>query len=318
MSRAVLLAIVVAVGGMVSADTAQAFHRHRVRTTCIAYYPGLYSFPACCGCTYPPYTYGCSYAFPKFCGARRACWPGYLTCSRSYGPYGYSCGGCAPCGYSCGGYGCGSCGYGDCGMGCGSCGSCGMGCGDCGMGCGSCGGCGSCDGGCVGGSCGGSGCVGCDSGYSSAGGSYESDEKVIYDGPAPGPGASEVPPPEPDPSASNSRNNFHLTSARSASQDASQAFARGLQSYRNGNLGDAQMAFGAATAADPDNALYLYHQALVAYDQYGAEAANDWLARAIDAERESPVKNWGRRMERVQGQVRLWIEQARRQAGLRR
>jgi hypothetical protein len=329
MRRAVLLAMIVSAGGLWNAEPAQAFH-HRMRTTCIAYYPGLYSYPSYCGAVYPPYTYACSYGYPKFCGHRKACWTGRLSCTRPNGPYGYSCGGCGwGCGDACGGgcsfvtgSGCydGGCGGGDCGFGCdGGCygGSCGDGCGGCGDGgcMGGCGGCG--DGGCVGG-CGGGdgGCVGCDTASSAPVGS---DEKVLYDGPAPAPSPTEVPAPEADPSASTQRGAFRLTSTQGAAQqDGSGDFARGLRSYREGNMSAASEAFSSATSAEPTNALYQYYQALVTYNQYGADAANQSLAQAIDMERQAPVKNWGRMMERVQGPARLWIEQARREAGLRK
>jgi hypothetical protein len=77
-------------------------------------------------------------------------------------------------------------------------------------------------------------------------------------------------------------------------------------------LGD----FEVAASAEPNNALYHYYRALTMYDVAGAEAAQEALQRAVDAESREPVKNWGKRMERVQGRGRLWIEMARRNAGL--
>ncbi len=78
----------------------------------------------------------------------------------------------------------------------------------------------------------------------------------------------------------------------------------------------AVQSFEAAAAAEPQNAMYHYYRALALYNLSGAEAAGEWLQQAVELEREQPVPNWGRRMERVQGRPRLWIEQARRDAGL--
>ena len=81
-------------------------------------------------------------------------------------------------------------------------------------------------------------------------------------------------------------------------------------------MSDAAAAFSAAVTAEPENAVYQYHLALAEYDVHGAEAAADTLAKAVEAERAAPVKDWGRRMERVQGKNRVWVEKARREAGL--
>jgi predicted Zn-dependent protease len=154
------------------------------------------------------------------------------------------------------------------------------------------------------------------------GGSFESDEKVLYDGPAPGPVASPEPAaaPEPtaDPSASNQQTNFRLASqtSRNGSGEGSGAFGRGLRSYRDGNMNEALVGFEAAAVAEPQNALYQYYRALAVYNQQGAEAASQWLQQAVELERQAPVANYGKRMERVQGRARLWIEQARAEAGL--
>ncbi len=256
-----VLTILVAAGALWGlVDTADAFC-HKVRTTCIAYYPGLYSF-APCGCGYPPYVYSCTYRYPKYCGRHKSCWRGYLSCASQY-PYG--------------------CGYG-------ACDGCGVGCGGC-------------DGGCA---CG-----------SSTGGpaSFETDSKTIYDGPASGAPAS----PEPadtDPTASTHQIGFRL--AAGTSRDGTPAYSRGLRSYWDGNMSEALRAFDAAAAAEPKNALYQYYRALTFYRLQGPAAAGDWLAQAVEMERQSPIENWGPRMERVQGRARLWVEQARHDAGLGR
>ena len=300
-----LTAVLVAAGTVWGlADRAEAFH-HVVRARCIAYYPGLYSF-GCCGCPPcppPPYTYPCVYRYPKFCGHFKSCWNGRLLCATGCRRGGL-------CGFGCG-YGCFGCGVGGCApRGYGYCGGCGTGCGACGSSCGACGdgscGTGGCD------SCGGGNCqIG---GGASAGRSYQTDEKVLYDGPAPGP--EQNPAPEPDPSAGIMRSPFHLAS--SAQRDGSNDFARGLRAYWDNNMTDALRSFEAAAAAEPHNALYHYYRALALYNLSGAEAAGEWLQQAVELEREAPVANWGRRMERVQGRPRLWLEQARQNADLGR
>jgi hypothetical protein len=231
------------------------------------------------------------------------------------------------------------CGYGNCGIGCGGCG-----CGDCGYGCsGYCGGacvkhprlaahkawkaykhawrrgcyadcfdgCGSCFDGCE--SCG-SGCGdGCTSGGCSSCGS-STDGETIYDGPSND--APPMPTPGADQSASVRRPLILLAGLRNNGADGSVEFERGLNAYRNGSMNDAAREFEAATTAEPDNAVYHYYRALAMYDLYGAEAALEARQQAIQAELRQPIAGWGRRMERVQGRARLWIEQARRDAGL--
>ncbi len=75
-------------------------------------------------------------------------------------------------------------------------------------------------------------------------------------------------------------------------------------------------AFDLAVAAEPENALYRYYRALALFDLNDNEAANEALQQAIAAERDQPIAQWGKRMERVQGRGRVWIEEARRAADL--
>ena len=106
--------------------------------------------------------------------------------------------------------------------------------------------------------------------------------------------------------------------AASTRRDGTAAYVRGLRSYWDGNMTEALGAFDAAAAAEPDNALYQYYRALSFYNLRGEAAAADWLAQAVEMERQTPIKNWGRSLERVQGRVRLWVEQARTSAALGR
>ena len=316
----------------VTAEQASAFH-HTIRARCIAYYPGLYSFGYCgAPCPPPPYTFPCTYSYPKYCGPFASCYDGRVQCTtgsggggcfarhaakkayrHGYSGWGTGCGlgyggcgyrGCAPCGY---GYGCGT----------GCCASCGDSCG---------GGCS--DGSCGSGGCSGGGCSNCDSGVSadtsvgpstSTAPAIQGDEKVLYDGPADQAPKTDAPPePEADPSASLSRGLFRLTSQTTEQRDGSTDFARGLRAYADNNMTQALEAFEAASLAEPQNALYGYYKALTMFNLQGPDAANEWLAQAVQLERENKVAQWGRRMERVQGRARLWVEQARAAGGVGR
>lgn len=101
-----------------------------------------------------------------------------------------------------------------------------------------------------------------------------------------------------------------------AQQDGSAAFAKGMTAFRSRSLTEAVGSFETAAAAEPNNAIYQYHLALALYDLNGAEVASDALQRAVALEQREPIENWGKRMERIQGRSRAWIEAARREAGL--
>ncbi len=110
---------------------------------------------------------------------------------------------------------------------------------------------------------------------------------------------------------------FHLVAnATRTRASGSAAFEKGLSAYRQHSLTDAAASFHLAADAEPDKALYHYYLALATYEMAGADAASDSLEKAVQAELAEPVKDWGRRMERVQGRGRVWIENARRDAGL--
>ena len=119
-----------------------------------------------------------------------------------------------------------------------------------------------------------------------------------------------------DQSASVRRPLVLLAGLRNAQADGSSEFNQGLSEFRGGSLNEAARDFEAASSAEPNNALYHYYRALTLYDLYGAAAGEEALAQAVEAERNEPIKGWGKRMERVQGRSRLWVEKARREAGL--
>jgi Flp pilus assembly protein TadD len=114
-------------------------------------------------------------------------------------------------------------------------------------------------------------------------------------------------------SADASAASYRLASYR---RSGDSAFQNGLQSFRNGSMSDALGSFDSATQADPSNALYHYHRALALYNLSNEDAAANALRTAVTIEKKQPVKDWGKRMERVQGRGRLWVEKARRDAGL--
>lgn len=178
---------------------------------------------------------------------------------------------------------------------------------------GGCGGdCGCADGGCSNGSgcadggCGGSGCN-LPSGGDDAGGN------TIYDGPAAG--APEVIPSE---TRSHTAAPYQLVSNAAPTGAGVASFKKGVAAYRSHGLTEALSHFEMAVTDEPENALYHYYLALTFQELYGADAGQDVLQQAVELERRDPIKNWGKRMERVQGSSRLWIEKARRQAGLTR
>jgi len=96
------------------------------------------------------------------------------------------------------------------------------------------------------------------------------------------------------------------------------AFAAGLAHYRNGRFEQAAREFRIAMDASEHNAKYAYFRAVALHAAGGQDEANQALALAVEAEKRSPVANWGRVMERIQGQPRLWLEEARKAAGVSR
>ena len=98
------------------------------------------------------------------------------------------------------------------------------------------------------------------------------------------------------------------------SGDPRQLFTDGLTAFRSGNYANAQAKFESAARIDLTNAKYAYFWALAAKQQQNDAAANHAVAEAVRREVRNPIKSWGRTMERVQGHVRLWIEEARKDA----
>ena len=109
---------------------------------------------------------------------------------------------------------------------------------------------------------------------------------------------------------------YRLVSQGAGGASGAGAFDQGLASFRARSFTNALQSFEAAATAEPNNAIYQYYRALTLFDLNGAEAGGDALRQAIELEKREAVPHWGKRMERVQGRGRVWIEKARREAGL--
>ena len=92
------------------------------------------------------------------------------------------------------------------------------------------------------------------------------------------------------------------------------AFAGGLEHYRHGRYDQAAGEFQTAMEAAPENARYAYYCAVALHEAGRQAEAAKALSRAVEAERQCPVPNWGQAMERIQGQARLWLDEARKAA----
>ena len=95
---------------------------------------------------------------------------------------------------------------------------------------------------------------------------------------------------------------------------ASRHFAAGLEKYRDGLFAAATENFAAATQAAPADAKYAYFHALALYSVGKKVEAESQIAIAIELDSAAPIANWGRAMERVQGEARLWVEAARQKS----
>ena len=137
--------------------------------------------------------------------------------------------------------------------------------------------------------------------------------EVIYDGSA-SPTETSPEPVQVNEARNSTSSKYHLVS--NSQRDGSIAFDKGLIAFRSRSLTSAIGDFDTALSAEPTNAMYHYYRALALYERDGAEVAGDALQQAIQLERDQPIVNWGKRMERVQGRSRIWVENTRRAAGL--
>lgn len=144
-----------------------------------------------------------------------------------------------------------------------------------------------------------------DAGCSSCGGASTHDAGVDYE---------EVPTEaEPlDASAAIRRSNsFRLTSAARSTPNTGADLSAGIAAFQDGDWGRAAPLLEAAANADPSEALGLSYLAMTYYQLGDTEAANATIAGAVKAEEAQPIAQRGRRLERVQGPHRLWLERNR-------
>ncbi len=367
--RRLITAIMLTAGvACLLSSPALAFHK-KIYTRCIASYPTNNNSHGYCGAPCPPpaFTFPCTWSYPSFKGPFAGCYNGRMLCTPGHvSPCDNRYSGC---GFGSGlGYGRWTCVAGTVGLrrwGCGlfcrfrGSAACGYSCDGAYL---------SCESGCLDDNCANGNCQiadssdasddtspadsyvphddassssendmlpSTDSGAAAAPRtirSFQSDERVIYDGPAdkaprsnlrPQPSISPDAPPAPplpqlDSSTSVGRAPFRLASQTSTVNqgDGSREFARGLQAYRDNNMAVALEAFEGALALEANNPLFAYYRALAMFNLHGPESANDWLAQAVQLERSQPITNWGKQMERVQGRARLWVEKARVGAGI--
>jgi Flp pilus assembly protein TadD len=99
-------------------------------------------------------------------------------------------------------------------------------------------------------------------------------------------------------------------------EEASRAFISGLSHLFSKQSDEAIDQFRAARNADTANPKYAYFLALAQRQAGQTVQADGSLAEAIQLELVTPVSQWGRLMQRVQGNDRLWVEKARDNAGL--
>ena len=95
--------------------------------------------------------------------------------------------------------------------------------------------------------------------------------------------------------------------------DGRDYYLTGMELYRGAQFDLAAKEFDNASQASPDNAKYAYFRALALHCSGQANGAYEALAVAVELEKQSPVENWGRVMSRVQGNVRIWLEDGRKQ-----
>jgi hypothetical protein len=94
------------------------------------------------------------------------------------------------------------------------------------------------------------------------------------------------------------------------------AFEDGLRLFWRGDYRRSAEAFRVAAYHAPDDAVSCYFLALCEYHAGARADAEKSLAQATVLEADKPASDLGRLLERVQGPVRTWLEDARRRAGV--
>ena len=93
-------------------------------------------------------------------------------------------------------------------------------------------------------------------------------------------------------------------------------FQLGLDVFWQGDYERALVLFTAAAQVGPSDPLRRYFLAVTQRQMGQSVQARQTLLTAVELERQSPVANWGKRTERLQGPHRLWIEGSRRNSDI--
>jgi len=93
--------------------------------------------------------------------------------------------------------------------------------------------------------------------------------------------------------------------------EAQRRFVSGRSLYWQNDLEEAREDLLAAVKADSTQPLYLYFLALAEHRLGNIEEARRYVMHGVRLEQRRPIENWGRAMERCQGDSRLWLEQER-------
>ena len=99
---------------------------------------------------------------------------------------------------------------------------------------------------------------------------------------------------------------------------AFEEFNAGRQLYWRNRIEESRRALEIAVDNDTTEPIYYYFLALAQFRSGDRDEAKRTVATAARLEKEHPLTNWGRLMERCQGSARVWLEQQRLLARMRR
>jgi hypothetical protein len=114
---------------------------------------------------------------------------------------------------------------------------------------------------------------------------------------------------------SDASNQLHHVSHDIAKCDVSEAsrlFQVGLDDFRQGRWEPAAARFQDALDVAPWNAKYAYYQAVALHLAGRGYEASRALTIAVELEKQTPITDWGKSMQRVQGRPRIWLEDTRK------
>ena len=99
---------------------------------------------------------------------------------------------------------------------------------------------------------------------------------------------------------------------RDDSGRAASGFRRGMAMFWAGRYAEAAQALESRAEYDMREPLAVYYLALALKRSGQTEQAEQALRDAVQSEEFYPIRDWGARMQRIQGADRLWLENARR------